>query len=294
MSFQTLSVPALASNSALSPRARPVLQRKCACGGTPGPTGECQQCKRKRLALQSKLTINQPGDRYEQEADHVADAVVKGIVPKEGSKRQREETPLQCKTPNESATASVAPSIVDDVLAESGQPLDAATRGFMEERFGYDFGRVRVHRDARASESARAVSAHAYTVGHHLVFDAGRYAPETHAGQRLLAHELAHVVQQSSSASPGLQRDDKPPAERVDVAHRLQLDDDTLDEMRPKLRQDSASGHQLRGCEANSWRPSGSPSGRSMSSRIPTAPGKSRSTLREARSWSSSPSVAKT
>ena len=161
------------TNSALSRRARPVLQRKCACGGTPGPTGECQQCKRKRLALQSKLTINQPGDRYEQEADHMADAVVKGIVPKEGSKRQREETPLQCKTPNESATASAAPSIVHDVLAESGQPLDAQSRPDMEARFGHDFGAVRIHADAKAAESARAVNAHGYTVGAHIAFGAG-------------------------------------------------------------------------------------------------------------------------
>jgi hypothetical protein len=66
----------------------------------------------------------------------------------------------------------------------------------METRFGHDFGRVRVHADARAAESARAVGALAYTVGPQVVFAAGQYRPESSAGRRLLAHELAHVVQQ--------------------------------------------------------------------------------------------------
>lgn len=147
--------------------------------------------------------------------------------------KKKEDLLLMRKAPNESsAVPATAPSVVDEVLQSSGEPLEGATRALMEERFGYDFGRVRVHRDARASQSAREVSAHAYTVGHHLVFDAGRYAPETHAGQRLLAHELTHVVQQSSSASPGLQRDDKPPAERVDVAIVFSDDDTSMREGR--------------------------------------------------------------
>jgi hypothetical protein len=73
----------------------------------------------------------------------------------------------------------------------------------MGPQFGHDFSRVRIHLDARAIESARAVNAQAYTVGEHLVFDAGRYSPVTEAGQRLLAHELAHVVQQNSRRLPG-------------------------------------------------------------------------------------------
>jgi hypothetical protein len=86
---------------------------------------------------------------------------------------------------------------VDEVLHTSGQPLDAATRSFMESRFGHDFSQVRVHTDTRAAESARAVNALAYTVGRDLVFDAGRYAPQTNPGRELLAHELTHVVQQN-------------------------------------------------------------------------------------------------
>ena len=96
---------------------------------------------------------------------------------------------------------ATAPPIVDDVLRSSGEPLEADTRRFFEGRFRHDFGAVRVHRDARAAESARAVYAQAYTVGHDIVFDSGRFAPQTETGRRLLAHELAHVVQQNARAS---------------------------------------------------------------------------------------------
>src|SRR5512134_3274935 len=89
-----------------------------------------------------------------------------------------------------------APPVVHEVLHSPGQPLDAATRAFMEPRFGVDFGGVRVHADARAAESARAVNALAYTVGRSVVFGAGQYAPSTAQGQRLLAHELVHTLQQ--------------------------------------------------------------------------------------------------
>jgi hypothetical protein len=91
-----------------------------------------------------------------------------------------------------------APPIVHDVLRSPGRPLEAGTRSFMEPRFGHDFSGVRVHSDSRAAESARAVNALAYTVGHNVVFGAGQYTPGDAGGQRLLAHELAHVVQQSA------------------------------------------------------------------------------------------------
>jgi hypothetical protein len=94
-----------------------------------------------------------------------------------------------------SAGAIEAPPVVHDVLRSPGQPLNAATRGFMEPRFGHDFSRVRVHTDAEAAQSARHLHASAYTVGDHIVFAEGRLAPSTAAGKRLLAHELAHVIQ---------------------------------------------------------------------------------------------------
>src|SRR4051812_13307702 len=78
-----------------------------------------------------------------------------------------------------------------------GEPLSPTLRAEMEPRFGHDFGKVRLHADAQAAASARAVSAEAYTVGPHIVFGANRFQPGTRAGQRLIAHELAHVVQQA-------------------------------------------------------------------------------------------------
>src|SRR5260221_4457862 len=103
------------------------------------------------------------------------------------------------------ARPTEVPPIVGEVPASSGQPLDAATRGFIEPRYGHDFSRVRVHTDARAAESAQAVSALAYTVGRDVVFAAGQYTPTTHDGLRLIAHELTHVMQQSAGPVAGAQ-----------------------------------------------------------------------------------------
>jgi hypothetical protein len=98
---------------------------------------------------------------------------------------------------------SEVPPIVSEVLRSPGQPLDAVTRAFFEPRFGHDFSQVRVHSDARASQSARAVNALAYTVNRDIVFGNGQYSPATGASRNLIAHELAHVVQQSSSGASG-------------------------------------------------------------------------------------------
>jgi len=96
---------------------------------------------------------------------------------------------------------TTVPPIVSEVLHSPGQPLDTNTRAFMEPRFGHDFSGVRVHTDAKAAESARAVNALAYTAGQDMVFGGGQYLPGTTMGQKLMAHELTHVVQQSSASS---------------------------------------------------------------------------------------------
>jgi uncharacterized protein DUF4157 len=93
-------------------------------------------------------------------------------------------------------------SVVNYALQSGGRPLESDRRAFFEERFGHDFSAVRVHTDTRAADSAHALSASAYTVGHNIVFGRGRYEPAAVAGKRLLAHELAHVVQQSRGGSP--------------------------------------------------------------------------------------------
>ncbi len=98
--------------------------------------------------------------------------------------------------------SSDIPEIVYDTLGSLGQPLDRGTRHFMESRFGRDFSQVRVHTDKKATKSAHAINALAYTVGNNIVFGSRQFAPKITAGKQLLAHELTHVVQQSSQSSP--------------------------------------------------------------------------------------------
>jgi len=96
-----------------------------------------------------------------------------------------------------STQTDTVPSSADNVLASPGSPLNSLLRQDMEQRFGHDFSRVQVHCGKAAERSAQDVNAQAYTVGQHIVFGAGRFAPETHQGRRLIAHELTHVAQQS-------------------------------------------------------------------------------------------------
>jgi LysM repeat protein len=162
------------------------------------------------VGIQPKLTVGAPGDAFEQEADRVAERVMRAPSPDRSEVRANISThqrapaaKLQTKSHTGGSGGIAAPPIVHDVLRSPGQPLDAATRAFMEPRFGHDFSKVRVHADAKAGESARAVNALAYAAGHEVVFAAGRHAPSTSAGSRLLAHELTHVVQQSAGNAIG-------------------------------------------------------------------------------------------
>src|SRR4249920_3874642 len=103
--------------------------------------------------------------------------------------------PAKAAKPSPCATAA---RVLPVWRRESGQPLDPRARVLLETNFGFDFSSVRVHTDARAAEAARAVRAHAYTQGEHIVFAGGRYTLGTEQGLRLVGHELAHVVQQST------------------------------------------------------------------------------------------------
>lgn len=174
-----------------------LLQRKCACGGAAGLSGECEECsKKKRLDLQTKLKVNDPGDIYEREADRMADQVT---VTPAGLTVSGTPPRIQRFSGQSNAQMDAEPASVDQALASPGRPLEPTLRQDMEQRFGHDFSRVRVHSGAAAEQSAREVNANAYTVGHDIVFGADRFAPETQEGRRLLAHELTHVVQQSSA-----------------------------------------------------------------------------------------------
>ncbi|MBZ0170216.1 hypothetical protein MELA_00262 [Candidatus Methylomirabilis lanthanidiphila] len=138
-----------------------LLQRKCACGNHAIAGGGCEGCTRERKAILQRAPSPSTGEGW-----------------------------------GEGATV---PPIVHEVLRSPGQPLDPATRAFMEPRFGHDFSQVRVHTDTKAAESTRAVNALAYSVGHNIVFGAGRYPANSLEGTYLLAHELAHVLQSSKS-----------------------------------------------------------------------------------------------
>ncbi len=175
------------------------------------------------VPIPAQLTVNALGDRYEQEADRVAEQVLRMAppAPRAAAGAPAPPRPLVQRQPVEATGGPPVadPAQIGEVLRGGGQPLDAATRAFMEPRFGHDFSRVRVHTDAPAVASAEALAARAYTAGSHIVFGAGEYAPASPGGRRLLAHELTHVAQQGAAdrgrLGPAIQRQPKtkpPPA----------------------------------------------------------------------------------
>jgi outer membrane protein OmpA-like peptidoglycan-associated protein len=179
-------------------------------------------------ALQARLRIGQPGDIYEQEADRVAEQVMRmpDVAEAKDIKIQRkcpkcqnglrglpgkdkEDEKLQAKE-NRGETPEVTSQIESNInaLKGSGQPLPESTRAFFEPRFGQDFSQVRVHTDEKAAQSSRAVNAQAYTVGKNIVFGTGQYESQTTPGKRLLAHELTHTIQQSKNRVSDIQTTD--------------------------------------------------------------------------------------
>jgi hypothetical protein len=162
-----------------------------------------------------KLTINQPNDPFEQQADAMAAQVMrmpgndqsqsffpaKPSIQKKCSHCEQEER-LQKKSDSNGGGMNV-PSSVHEVIGSSGQSLDAGTRNFMESRFGYDFTNVQIHNDSLAHQSSSDIQAKAYTHANHIAFASGQYQPQTNSGRELLAHELTHVIQQQGT-SPAL------------------------------------------------------------------------------------------
>ena len=175
-----------------------ILQRQCACGGAVGISGECEECsKKRRLGLQTKLKVNEPGDIYEQEADRVANKVMATSARHSVGGAPPHIQRVTGQPADKTATAAAS---VDQALASPGKPLETRLRQEMEQRFACDFANVRIHSGAAAGQSARDVNANAYTVGHAIVFGESQFAPGTSQGRRLIAHELTHVVQQSGAA----------------------------------------------------------------------------------------------
>lgn len=205
--------------------------------------------------IQYKLNVSQPGDPYEQEADHVAEAVTQSNEQSGGAlaidrepdtdltinrmcsdcseevsraaspddELEKDVMPLQ-RQPEEdkdkegvvARAASGDALSVDGAVEEeirglpgNGSPLPSAVRSSMESGVGYDFDAVRVHTDTNAGHLARAVNARAFTVGSDIVFGSGEYSPQSKDGQKLLAHELTHVVQQTGPAQRSPQGEDR-------------------------------------------------------------------------------------
>jgi len=168
----------------------PRIQRACACGGT---CGNCSDKEDELRRIQTKLTISQPGDIYEQEADRVAEQVMR--MPDSSGQPEKvhpyTETNIQRIGSNSGATLE---STSDIQLSESGgHPLSPSTRQYMEPRFGVDFGHVRLHSDDHAHRTASQIQARAFTYGHHIWLGRG----ESDQDKSLMAHELTHTIQQN-------------------------------------------------------------------------------------------------
>jgi hypothetical protein len=196
------------NKTTLAPQAKPaglmtssqgILQRKCACGSHTSAGGECEECAKKKSLLQRKLTIGASNDPLEQEADRIAEQVMSAPL---NSAVNATPPKIQRFTGQASEGLNTAPVSVDHVLAtSSGRPLEPAIRKNMEQRFGRDFSLVRIFTGGAAEQSALDMQANAYTVGKNIVFGAGQYVPETQEGQKLIAHELTHVIQQNASGA---------------------------------------------------------------------------------------------
>lgn len=166
--------------SVLKQTSGPTLQRKCGCGRHTIGGGQCQQCAKKNIS------VSAPGDQFEREADRAAAQV------------------MRMPTPVPSNDTDSPPIVTSDLersiqgKAAKGQPLPAEHRKFFESGFGRDFSQVRVHADSSSAEMSKRLDAEAFTFGNNIFFNSGRYAPDRPDGRHLLAHELAHVVQQNS------------------------------------------------------------------------------------------------
>ena len=175
-----------------------------------------------RLGPQPKLTVNEPGDKYEQEEtpwrirscgwvrcppfNAKAARTTRNEERRRGTPQRSSPSALIRRAGDGLAQVADVSGVVEEGLAGGGQPLDLQTRAFMEPRFGHDFSHGRLHTDARASQSCEQVAARAYTVGTDIAFRSGDYNPGTGDGRRLLAHELTHVTQQGAAPESAKRR----------------------------------------------------------------------------------------
>lgn len=173
-----------------------VMPTSCSCGG------HCPGC-RGSGDLPSVINIGRSDDHYEREADVVAERAMKQAPVDAVS--QRPASAIQRKAEIRSRDLHIAGDVqTHGLLTGSGEALSPSLNHEFATRLGYDFSKVRIHRDPAAGLAADSLGARAFTLGRHIAFARGEYAPDTNTGKQLLAHELAHVVQQQRQ--PMLQR----------------------------------------------------------------------------------------
>jgi hypothetical protein len=230
-----------------------VIQRKCACGGT------CSKCSGEgEEKVQTKLRVSQPGDRFEQEADHTADTVMRmpagriNPIPAAGPMLvQRAESMTEAEEDKQGVLIDAEFGIQMkgaggagktagsfSVPSSGGAPLAGPVRSFFEGRMGRDLSAVRVHTGTAADQSAQALHARAYTHRNHIVFRNGEYSPISPDGGWLLAHELTHVAQQGYAPAHS---ENTPAASRM-APSAVQRFGDTLLPLSRSIDQDYAKG----------------------------------------------------
>lgn len=195
------------------------VQRACSCGHEDESAG-----------VQAKLRIGPVGDRYEQEADRIADQVVSQgggaraqpvtvspLVQRQSAGEEEEELQAKAAGPR---SPGAGLSSAAQAVAPAGRPLPVAERQFFETRMGRDLGGVRLHTGAQVDAGARAINARAYTLGRDVAFASGQYDPASRAGRHLIAHELAHTLQQGGGGLVQRRSYDGPPGfEDYDMSH---------------------------------------------------------------------------
>jgi len=187
--------------------------------------------------FQAKLTVNEPGDQYEREADDVADKIMRmpnsgaffkpgaNFIQRKCEHCEEEEKQVQRKEGSSQSLRHGISSYINS-LSSKGSPLPRESRSFFESGFGQDFSNVKIHHDADAAKSAQSINALAYTSGKNIVFNQNQFSPDTDPGKKLLAHELTHVVQQNHHGSTvkNIQRqEDKPDDEKLQVTKKIVL-----------------------------------------------------------------------
>ena len=166
------------------------MQESVANQSSPGPTAiscKCDTCG---------SDMEEEEKEYEEEEKEEAGAIQKKAIQRKCARCEEEEEKNKLLRKESGSVGSNVSSRVGEVLQSGGKPLDQSTRSFMERKFGFDFGKVRVHDTSLANQSAKDINALAYTHQSNIVFGEGQYRPETDEGKWLLAHELTHVLQQ--------------------------------------------------------------------------------------------------